>query len=134
MIVGAIRLDNGQTDEGKAFVYHGSASGLSALASWTFESDQAGAYLGNVSAAGDVNGDGYSDVIFGARFYTNGETGEGRAFVFHGSASGLSASADWTAESNQSLGIIGAQFGTSVSTAGDVNGDGYSDVIVGACL
>lgn len=132
VIVGAIRLDNGQTDEGKSFVYHGSASGLSTAADWTFESNQAGAYLGNVSGSGDVNGDGYSDVIVGARFYTNGETGEGRAFVFHGSASGLSASANWTAESDQSSGIIGAQFGLSVCTAGDVNGDGYSDVIVGA--
>ena len=129
VIVGAFGYDNGETDEGRAYVYHGSASGLSASASWTAESDQAGAWFGwSVSTAGDVNGDGYSDVIVGAELYDNGETDEGRAYVYHGSASGLSASAAWTAESDQAS----ASFGCSVSTAGDVNGDGYSDVIVGA--
>jgi hypothetical protein len=75
-----------------------------------------------------VNGDGYADVIVGAPYYDNGETDEGRAYVYHGSSSGLSATANWTAESNQAS----AYFGYSVSTAGDVNGDGYADVIVGA--
>ena len=46
----------------------------------------------SVGTAGDVNGDGYGDVIVGAPRYDNGETNEGRAFVYHGSATGLSAS------------------------------------------
>ncbi|GMU94775.1 MAG: hypothetical protein AMXMBFR50_02920 [Ignavibacterium album] len=129
VIVGAPYYDNGQTDEGSAFVYHGSATGLSITANWTAESNQAGAFFGrSVSTAGDVNGDGYSDVIVGASEYDNGQTDEGRAFVYHGSSTGLSTTANWTAESNQAS----ARFGISVSTAGDVNGDGYSDVIVGA--
>jgi hypothetical protein len=129
VIVGAHRFDNTELDEGRVFVYHGSASGLSTTPSWTAESNQVGAQFGNsVASAGDVNGDGFSDVIVGARFFDNGETDEGRAFVYHGSATGLSTSANWTAESNQ----VGARFGWSVSSAGDVNGDGFSDVIVGA--
>ncbi len=129
VIVGAMWYDNGQTDEGRAYVYLGSASGLSTSAAWTAESDQAGAFFGySVSMAGDVNGDGYADVIVGADGYDNGQTGEGRAYVYLGSGSGLSTTADWTAESDQA----GALFGFSVSTAGDVNGDGYADVIVGA--
>ncbi|MBX7041497.1 MAG: FG-GAP-like repeat-containing protein [Ignavibacteria bacterium] len=129
VIVGAYAFDNGQTDEGRAYVYHGSASGLSATASWTAESNQGSAFFGySVSTAGDVNGDGFSDVIVGAYVFDNGQTDEGRAFVYHGSAAGLAPTANWTAESDQP----GAQFGNSVSTAGDVNGDGYSDVIVGA--
>ena len=80
------------------FVYHGSASGLSATADWTAESNQAEAYFArSVSCAGDVNGDGYDDVIVGANQYDNGETDEGRAYVYHGSGSGLSGTADWTA-------------------------------------
>ena len=129
--MGAYEYDNGQTNEGAAFVYHGSASGLSALADWTMESDQEFSQFGwSVSTAGDVNGDGYSDVIVGAQSYSNGETEEGRAFVYHGSAVGLGfyPLTSWTAESDQ----VYARFGRSVSTAGDVNGDGYSDVIVGA--
>ncbi len=129
VIVGADLYDNGEASEGRAFVYHGSASGLSAAAVWTAESDQPNAHFGfSVGTAGDVNGDGYADVIAGANFYDNGQTEEGRAFVYHGSAAGLSLAAGWTAESNQAS----AQFGFSVATAGDVNGDGYADVIAGA--
>ena len=90
VIVGAPIYDNGQTDEGTAFVYYGSASGLSTTANWTAESDQASAWFGySVATAGDVNGDGYADVIVGAPIYDNGQADEGRAFVYHGSASGL---------------------------------------------
>ena len=122
-------FDNGQTDEGRAFVFLGSATGPATTAAWTAESDQATADFGAaVASAGDVNGDGYSDVIVGAFLYDNGEADEGRAYVYHGSASGLLATAAWTAEGNQA----GAGFGASVATAGDVNGDGFADVIVGA--
>jgi hypothetical protein len=131
VIVGASMYYNGQTDEGGAFIYHGSASGIDTTASDTLESNQANAQLGwSVSSAGDVNGDGYSDVIVGARYYDNGEGNEGGAFIYHGSSSGISTTASTTLESNQ----VSAWFGYSVSSAGDVNGDGYSDVIVGAPL
>ncbi len=103
---------------------------LATSPAWTTESNQADAGLGPVATAGDVNGDGYSDVIVGASSYDNGETDEGRVFVYLGSAAGLATSPAWTAESNQA----GAGFGSRVATAGDVNGDGFSDVLVGASL
>jgi hypothetical protein len=81
-----------------------------------------------VSTAGDVNGDGFSDAVVGAYGYGNGDLAEGAAFTYHGSAAGLATTAAWTAESNQAL----AWFGEAVATAGDVNGDGFCDVIVGA--
>ncbi len=128
VIVGAFCYDNAQKDEGGAFVFFGSASGLSTTADWTAESDQEWAWFGfSVSSAGDVNGDGYDDVIVGAPGYNNDE---GQAFVFFGSPSGLSTTPDWTTESDQA----DAHFCYSVSSAGDVNGDGFDDVIVGASL
>jgi len=131
VIVGAPKFDSGQVNEGAAFVYFGSASGLSTTADWQAESDQAFARFGSsVAGAADVNGDGFADVIVGARFFDNGETNEGAAFVFLGSASGLSTAADWQAESDQEF----ANFGSSVAGAGDVNGDGYADVIIDAFL
>ena len=129
VIVGAYLYDNGETDEGRAFVYHGSSSGLATSAVWTAESQLAGASFGrSVGTAGDVNGDGYSDVIVGAYGYDNGQLDEGVAFVYHGSAAGLGSTWNWYGQSDQ----FNAYFGLSVGTAGDVNGDGYSDVIVGA--
>jgi hypothetical protein len=131
VIVGAVHYDNGEFNEGRAFVYLGSASGLQTTPAWTAESDQVDARFGiSVATAGDVNGDGFADVIVGAHQYHNGETDEGRASVYHGSGSGLATTPAWTAESGQTT----AHFGVSVATAGDVNGDGFSDVVVGARL
>ncbi|MGB3018737.1 MAG: FG-GAP-like repeat-containing protein, partial [Ignavibacteria bacterium] len=119
----------GENDEGKTFVFHGSAIGLSSTPNWTAESNQTDCQFGtSASNAGDVNGDGYSDVIVGAPHFENGTWREGRAFVYHGSPAGLSTSPNWTGESDWYFAI----YGFTVASAGDVNGDGYSDVIVGA--
>jgi hypothetical protein len=133
IIIGASGYDNDQTDEGRAFVWYGSNSGLGVNANWTAESNQAEAFFGSsASTAGDVNGDGYADIIVGARLYDNGQINEGGVFVYHGSAAGLSLTANWTAESDQADAAGTTDFGSSAATAGDVNGDGYADVIVGA--
>ncbi len=75
----------------------------------------------SVSTAGDVNGDGYADVIVGAFGYK-------RAYIYFGGLS-MNNAADVTMQEEwPSSNVV---FGFSVSSAGDVNGDGYSDVIVG---
>ncbi len=87
-----------------------------------------------VSGAGDVNGDGYADVIVGAYGYDAGESNDGAAFVFLGSASGIANGNPTTASAQLASNQAGGLMGFSVSGAGDVNGDGYADVIVGAYL
>jgi hypothetical protein len=104
-----------------------SAAQLSFAPTWTADSGQATSSFGaSVSSAGDVNGDGYDDAIVGAPSFTNGQTSEGRAFVYLGGPAGLATSAAWFVESNVAL----AGLGSSVAGAGDVNGDGFDDVLV----
>jgi hypothetical protein len=111
---------------GKVYVYHGSASGLIASANWSAVGEDIGNIFGfSVATAGDVNGDGFSDLAVGGPGY-NGDTG--KAYVYHGSPSGLSLTPDWSAVGEAN----GNFFGESVASAGDVNGDGYSDLAVGA--
>jgi hypothetical protein len=124
--------DNFQIDEGRAYVYLGSSEGLGTVPAWTAEPDQNRAAFGSsVASAGDVNGDGYDDVIVGApNFGSAFNSDEGRAFLYLGSAAGPSVLADWSAGS----GLYSSAYGFSVASAGDVNGDGYADLIVGAPL
>ncbi|NQZ10759.1 MAG: FG-GAP repeat protein [Algicola sp.] len=127
VIVGAPFYDNGPNDEGAAFVYHGSASGISTVIVSQLESDQGGSRFGDsVNGAGDVNNDGYADVIVGASLYIDGP-GQGAAFIYHGSNTGISTTATSQLQNDQA----NVEFGIRVAGVGDVNGDNYDDVIVG---
>ncbi len=98
---------------------------LTAVPDAQLEANQTFASLGiSVSGAGDVNGDGFADVIVGAPFYDAGQTDEGAAFVFLGSATGIADGNPSTAhaqlESNQDsawLGYLSLAPGTSTATA-----------------
>ncbi len=131
LAAGAPFYDNGQADEGIAWVFYGSPSGPSPAHGWQGESDQEGAFFGfSLAGAGDVNGDGYDDLLVGAYGYDNPLEREGRVYLFYGSAGGLSPAAGWTAESGQA----GSCYGLAVAAAGDLNADGYDDLAVGAYL
>ncbi len=129
VIVGASQNDDVGTNAGEAYVYYGSASGLSATPDWSDQGEQSYHYFGlSVAGAGDVNNDGYDDVIAGAYGNDDGGNNAGEVYVYHGSLSGLSTTPDWSDQGETS----GDYFGYCVASAGDVNGDHYSDVIIGA--
>jgi uncharacterized repeat protein (TIGR01451 family) len=128
ILVGAYRASNGQTREGQVTLYYGSASGVTTN-TWTVEGNIDSIYFGNsVASAGDVNNDGFDDILIGALRYTDGQIREGRAYLYLGSSGPLSTTAVWTVEGGQQF----AYLGDSVAGAGDVNNDGYDDVIIGA--
>jgi hypothetical protein len=108
------------------WIFAGPALGQTVFPSWSFAGAQPGAHLGaSVSSAGDVDADGFDDVLVGAPH--GGPDGEGLVFLFRGSPDGLSATPAWTAAGAHP----GAEFGFGVASAGDVNGDGYGDVVIG---
>src|SRR6185295_9829238 len=88
--------------------------------------------MGASLAGADVNGDGYSDLIVGANSYDHGEAGEGAVFVYLGGPSGIATGDPLTAATLLESDQADAHLGSSVACAGDVNGDGYEDVIVAA--
>ncbi|MBK7878043.1 MAG: FG-GAP repeat protein [Planctomycetes bacterium] len=96
---------------------------------WSVESNQSGCGLGyELGRAGDFDGDGYDDVVLGLSGCSQGEALEGLVWVFRGSSTGLGALPRWSFERDQAS----AYFGGSAASAGDVNGDGFDDLIVGA--
>ncbi len=115
-------------------IAYGISSGLTSasvreVGSWAFVFGVDGWQAGySIAGAGDVNGDGYSDVIVGAPTYDDaGGTNRGRADLFAGGPGALAQDPFWTV-----TGTADDQMGRKVGTAGDVNGDGVSDVFVGA--
>jgi hypothetical protein len=130
VLVGAPAYDDAAADGGAVFAFYGSASGLSASASWAANGSQPGAEFGAaVGGAGDVNDDGYADILIAAPLYDDAFTDEGQVLLYRGAASGLAASSIWGVLGGQAEATLGRR---AVGSAGDVNGDGRADVIMGA--
>lgn len=114
---------------GAARVWRGGAMIASAPSWERAGEDGAGAWFGDTaSVAGDVNGDGYVDAAVGspaAGAYA------GRVYVYLGSSEGLGRTASWTLAGNDG---VGSRFGAGLAQAGDINGDGYADLIGAALL
>jgi hypothetical protein len=127
--VGAYQYDKGSSNEGAVMIHYGSPNGINIAPALTLESDQTEAQFGiSVACAGDVNADGFADLIVGSRYYDKGQVNEGAAFIYQGSKDGLNPAPISVLESNQG----DAWLGSAVAPAGDVNGDGFSDVLVGS--
>ena len=117
---------------GAAYVFFGSADGLAADFDWIDVGAQSAALFGaEVNAAGDVNGDGFDDVLIGAPYYNDPASGfddVGIVYLYAGNAAGLSNVPAWSFKGTQT----GERVGDSAAYAGDVNGDGCADIIIGA--
>lgn len=143
MIIGALLNDIAGSGAGATHLFLGSAAPLSLLDARTdchtihgeFSQDQLGTSVAN---AGDINGDGFEDVLVGARRNDRSGSDNGCAYVILGRATGFTAGGltpAWSADSiligEPNPGNFGL-FGGAVAGAGDINGDGFDDVLVGA--
>ena len=146
VIIGATGADpNGNTLAGASYVVFGDSSGFNGTVNLSdldgnngfaingvSNSDRSG---NSVSSAGDVNGDGFYDLLIGAnQADPNGKFGAGSSYVVFGSGSGFNSSLDLSSlDGNNGFTINGVKssdsLGFSVSNAGDVNGDGFDDII-----
>ena len=133
LLLGAISNDEGGNQAGAAYLVHGPVSGTLDLANADAKLvgeevlDNAGV---SVSSAGDVDGDGRADLLVGAKSNDAGGSIAGAAYLVHGPVSGTLdlANADAKLVGEASRG----EAGWSVSSAGDVDDDGFDDVLVGA--
>ncbi len=132
VVIGAPRFPLNGADTGRAYVFLGPITGslIATEANAIIFGEAVNDGFGrSVAGAGDVNGDGVPDVVVGAdQLFAN--AGAGKAYVFYGPLSGNILAADagaiLTGEVNRDL------FGAAVTGVGDFNGDGFSDVTVGA--
>ena len=118
---------------GVAYVFLGASTGLDAgtetrlVASDAHSQDSFG---DQVAPAGDVDGDGYADVLVGAFSAKRPVAFTGAAYVYLGSATGTDPDAEVALGASD--GSSGDAYGLSVSSAGDLDGDGRTDLVVGA--
>ena len=155
LLISAYRADgtgNAKSNSGETYVVFGKSNwaatptvtlgSLNGTNGFTLLGIDASDFAGkSLSAAGDVNGDGYGDILIGAPGgdgSNNGKDSSGEAYVVFGKA-------DWSATPTLSLNTLNGttgftmfgvdvddQAGRAVGSAGDVNGDGFSDIIIGA--
>jgi hypothetical protein len=126
LAVGASQEDGDETRSGRVYVFNGNGGGLLYMLE-SANPERGGEFGGFVSGAGDVDADGYADVIVEANHEDGGAIESGRVYVFGGQGGELLA----TLESPNPE--RGGSFGRrAVSGVGDVDNDGYDDVIVGA--
>lgn len=124
IIIGAPQNGFAGTYAGRAYIYYGGIN-VNSIVDVVLTGEVTNNFFGySVSSAGDVNGDGYSDVIAGAYGYNSNR---GRAYIYYGGAV-MNNTADVIMTGDNA----GDYFGYSVSTAGDVNGDSYRDILIGA--
>lgn len=121
--------DNVDPKDGRAYLYYGGTNMSSASADKTFDPENAGDWLGNNSGIfADINNDNFDDVIIGARYYGSGD--EGRVYVYYGGVD-MDLTPDIYLDLPSGEGT-NASLGRGGISVGDLNNDGYMDLVASA--
>ncbi len=139
LLIGAYLDEDGGASAGQTYLVLGGSDGWSidsdlSNADASFWGEDAGDYSGfKVAGAGDVNGDGYDDILIGAYGDDDGGSSAGQTYLILGKASGWSMDTDLSSSDASFWGEDADDHsGYSVSGTGDVNGDGFDDILIGA--
>jgi FG-GAP repeat/Tryptophan-rich Synechocystis species C-terminal domain len=144
LIIGADRANPHGSNSGQSYVVYGNAApeldlnGTNLIPGFKINGIAAYDYSGfSVSSAGDINGDGIGDLLIGARFADPNGNDSGQSYVVFGRRSGFGVNlnlSDLNGTNGFKISGVGAddRSGGSVSSAGDINGDGIDDLIIGA--
>ncbi|QED29278.1 hypothetical protein FRD01_18970 [Microvenator marinus] len=116
----------------KVFIYSGGAEGLEDSPATVLEAERAQDCFGTWVEGGDINGDGYSDVVVlasGFRDNLDNQFQRGKVYAFFGSPDGIELTADWEARPNDQLTDFVFGFQRQISIA-DEDGDGFDDLLL----
>lgn len=127
IIVSGYRNSSGASVGGRVYLYYGGQD-MDNLPDVIFTGQESSGYLGwSVDGGGDVNGDGFDDIIIGAWAEDAGGHDNGNVYLFLGSTD-MDNNPDVVFKGK----LYEENFGKYVSNKGDINGDGFDDIIVGA--
>lgn len=136
ILIGAAANDDAGTTAGATYLIYGQAAALPSSNLSTaieFTGEAAGDGSGTwVSTVGDLNHDGYDEILIGAPTNDDAGADAGSSYIIYGQAAALTSTSLSTASTEFTGEAAGDRAGTGVSGAGDVNGDGTNDILIGS--
>jgi hypothetical protein len=138
ILIGAGGNDEAASNAGKSYVFFGKPTGWKpnislSTADASFLGEKSGDGAASIVSAGDVNGDGFDDILISAQGNDLGGVDAGKVYLIFGKASGWKTGISLSkADASFNGEAAGDNSGSVLASAGDVNGDGFDDILIGA--